>query len=175
MIRDWCSLTLLELSRQKIIRIPKYEKNANISGDLATQTELWSNVGTFVHRFIKVSRINARKSGLTLTRAWILQVISQRGEMTATELSVYTGTAPPTITDILDGLERTHCILKKKSAKDERKLAISVSATGEEKLRKFLSLQWMFVETIEQATDKEFLESLLSIFRTLVRITGTFD
>ena len=103
---------------------------------------------------------NARKSGLTLTRAWILQVISQRKEMTATEISAYTGTTLPTITGILESLVKTRCIIKNRNAKDGRKLVVSISETGSEKLRKFLNLQQMFVERIEQATDKAFLDKL---------------
>jgi len=149
------------------------KKHTNVFGNEDAQIELWSNVGTFVQRFIKVSRINAKKSGLTLTRAWILQVISQRGEMTPSELAIYTGTAPPTITDILEGLARTHCILKMRNEKDERKLMISLSEAGDIKLKKFTGLQQEFVKGVEQATDPGFLDNLLKVFQTLVRVTNT--
>jgi DNA-binding MarR family transcriptional regulator len=151
------------------------KKHTNSFDNEDAQTELWSNVGTFVQRFIKVSRINAKKSGLTLTRAWILQVIYQRGEMTPSELSIYTGTAPPTITDIVEGLAKTHCILKSRRAEDERKLTISLSETGSQKLRKFMSLQQKFVESVELATDAEFLGKLSEVFRILVRVTEALE
>ena len=150
-------------------------KGNSISGDKTAQIELWSNIGTFVQRFVSVSRLNARKSGLTLTRAWILQVISQRKEMTATELSNYTGTTPPTITDILESLVKTRCIIKNRNAEDGRKLVVSVSETGSERLRKFLELQQTFVERIEKTADKDFLDKLPEVFRTLVRVTASFS
>ena len=146
----------------------------SFSEDRSVQIELWSNIGTFVQRFVSVSRTNARKSGLTLTRAWILQVISQRKEMTATEISAYTGTTLPTITGIIESLVRTRCIIKNRNAEDGRKLVVSISETGSEKLRKFLNLQQMFVERIEQATDKAFLDKLPEVFRTLVKVTDSF-
>ena len=146
----------------------------SFSEDRSVQIELWSNIGTFVQRFVSVSRTNARKSDLTLTRAWILQVISQRKEMTATEISAYTGTTLPTITGIIESLVRTRCIIKNRNAEDGRKLVVSISETGSEKLRKFLNLQQMFVERIEQATDKAFLDKLPEVFRTLVRVTDSF-
>lgn len=146
----------------------------SFSEDRSVQIELWSNIGTFVQRFVSVSRTNARKSDLTLTRAWILQVISQRKEMTATEISAYTGTTLPTITGIIESLVRTRCIIKNRNAEDGRKLVVSISETGSEKLRKFLNLQQMFVERIEQATDKAFLDKLPEVFRTLVKVTDSF-
>ncbi|MEM0156098.1 MAG: MarR family winged helix-turn-helix transcriptional regulator [Thermoplasmataceae archaeon] len=95
--------------------------------------------------------------------------MSQRKEMTTTEISAYTGITLPTITGILESLVKTRCIIKNRNAEDGRKLVVSISETGSEKLRKFLNLQQMFVERIEPATDKDFLDKLSEVFRTLVR------
>ncbi len=135
---------------------------------------VWTNVGTFVQRFIKVSRLNAKKSGLTLPRAWILQAISQENGMTETDLARYTGTTLPTITDILDELVKVNFITKNRSREDERKLVISISNTGREKLKKFQYLQQQFVEKIEKETGKEFMDKLSNVFQTLVKATNSY-
>ena len=130
---------------------------------------LWTDFGTLVSHFTKVSRINSRAVGLTLAQAWILQVISLRKDISPTKLSAYSGTSLPSITDILDGLRKLHYIQSSRSRKDRRRIGISLSVKGSEKLQEFQKLQHSFAEKLEESIGESLLLSPLMIGILIVR------
>jgi DNA-binding MarR family transcriptional regulator len=136
---------------------------------------LWTDFGTLVSHFTKVSRINSKSVGLSLPQAWMLQVISLQKGISPTELSAYSGTSLPSITDILDGLQKLHYIQRSRSRKDRRRIGISLSVEGNEKLQKFQNLQRSFVEKLEESLNDEYLDKFSEILSLLVKALSTIE
>ncbi len=152
------------------------DNNSDSTIDSSRQhSALWTDFGTLVSHFTKVSRINSRAVGLTLAQAWILQVISLRKDISPTELSAYSGTSLPSITDILDGLRKLHYIQSSRSRKDRRRIGISLSVKGSEKLQEFQKLQHSFAEKLEESLSEEYLDKFSEILSLLVKALSTTD
>ncbi len=105
----------------------------------------------------------------------MLQVISYRKDISPTEISTYSGTSLPSITDILDGLNKLHYIHRSRSKKDRRKVKISISEEGTTKLLEFQKLQQSFIEMLEKSLKDDDLEALSKIIETMVKSLAHMD
>ena len=136
---------------------------------------VWTDFGTLISKFTKISRINARKVQLTLPQAWALQVISVRKGISPKEISSYSGTSLPSITDLLDGLSKLKYIYRLRSSEDRRRVEISISEKGKEKLLKFQKLQQSVTEKLEKTLNKEDMTAFLRIMANLVNVLGSIE
>ncbi len=136
---------------------------------------VWTDFGTLISKFTKISRINARKAQLTLPQAWALQVISVRKGISPKEISSYSGTSLPSITDLLDGLSKLKYIYRLRSSEDRRRVEISISEKGKEKLLKFQKLQQSVTEKLEKTLNKEDMTAFLRIMANLVNVLGSIE
>ncbi len=137
--------------------------------------EAWTDFGTLVSKFTKISRINSRKVGLTLPQAWALQVISIRKGISPTEISSYSGTSLPSITDLLDGLSRLNYIYRLRSSEDRRRVEISISEKGIERLLKFQRLQQSITKKLEKTLNKEDVTAFLRIMANFVNVLSGIE
>ena len=160
------------------IRLPnmsRKESDKIITSGVESPGEAWTDFGTMISKFTKISRINSRKVGLTLPQAWALQVISMRKRISPKEISSYSGTSLPSITDLLDGLSKLNYIYRFRSKKDRRKVEISISEKGAERLLKFQELQRSITEKLEKTLNKEDMTAFLRIMATMVKVLGSME
>ena len=136
---------------------------------------VWTDFGTLISKFTKISRINARKAQLTLQQAWALQVISVRKNISPKEISSYSGTTLPSITDLLDGLTALKYIYRARSDKDRRKVEISISENGKERLLKFQKMQQSMTEKLEKSLNIEDMSAFSKIITTMVKVLSTME
>ena len=136
---------------------------------------VWTDFGTLISKFTKISRINSRKAGLTLPQAWALQVVSMRKGISPKEISSYSGTSLPSITDLLDGLSELNYIYRLRSSEDRRRVEISISEKGTERLLKFQKLQQSITEKLEKTLNKEDMTAFLRIMAILVNVLGSIE
>ncbi|MCL4347695.1 MAG: MarR family transcriptional regulator [Candidatus Thermoplasmatota archaeon] len=137
--------------------------------------EVWTDFGTLISKFTKISRINSKKAGLTLQQAWALQVISVRKGISPKEISSYSGTSLPSITDLLDGLSKLNYIYRLRSSEDRRRVEISILEKGTERLLKFQKLQQSTTEKLEKALNKEDISAFSRIMGTMVKVLGSME
>ncbi len=136
---------------------------------------VWTDFGTLISKFTKISRINARKAQLTLPQAWALQVISVRKGISPKEISSYSGTTLPSITDLLDGLTALKYIYRARSDKDRRKVEISISENGKERLLKFQKMQQSMTEQLYKSLDTENMSAFSRIVSTMVKALDNLE
>ena len=137
--------------------------------------EVWTDFGTLISKFTKISRINSKKAGLTLPQAWALQVISVRKGISPKEISSYSGTSLPSITDLLDGLSKLNYIYRLRSSEDRRRVEIFILEKGTERLLKFQKLQQSTTEKLEKALNKEDISAFSRIMGTMVKVLGSME
>ena len=137
--------------------------------------EVWTDFGTLISKFTKISRINARKAQLTLPQAWALQVISVRKGISPKEISSNSGTTLPSITDLLDGLSALKYIYRARSDKDRRRIEISISENGKERLLKFQKMQQSMTEILEKSLNIEDMSAFSRIISTMVKALGNLE
>ena len=136
---------------------------------------VWTDFGTLISKFTKISKINARKAQLTLPQAWALQVISMRKEISPKEISSYSGTTLPSITDLLDGLSALNYIYRIRSDKDRRKVEISISENGKERLLKYQKMQQSMTEKLEKSLNIEDMSAFSRIISTMLKALGNLE
>ena len=136
-------------------------------------TVTWTDFGTVLSRFMKVSRSNAKKMNLTLVQAWVLQLIFLRESVSPSELSAYSGTTLPTITGIINGLSNISCVKRERNEKDRRKVIIRLTEKGEDKIRKFQDLQQSFTRKIENGFGKNGMDEFSAVVKLLMVVLSS--
>ncbi len=136
---------------------------------------VWTDFGTLISKFTKISKINSRKAELTLPQAWALQVISMRKGIFPKEISSYSGTTLPSITDLLDGLSTLDYIYRFRSNEDRRRVEISISENGKERLLKFQKMQQSMTEKLEKSLSAEDMSAFSRIISTMVKVLGNLE
>jgi DNA-binding MarR family transcriptional regulator len=76
-----------------------------------------------------------RAAGLTNAQFWILKWIAMYGPFTASDLAAYLGIRAPSVTPLVDGLEKRGLIRRVRSVKDRRVVSIRATAKGERLLK----------------------------------------
>jgi DNA-binding MarR family transcriptional regulator len=136
---------------------------------------LWTDFGTLISKFMKISRLNSKKAQLTLPQAWGLQVISMQKGISPKEISSYSGTTLPSITDLLDGLTALDYIYRIRSNEDRRRVEISISEKGKERLMRFQKMQQSMTEKLEKSLNNEDMNAFSRIVSTMVKVLITME
>lgn len=136
---------------------------------------LWTDFGTLISKFMKISRLNSKKAQLTLPQAWALQVISMQKGISPKEISSYSGTTLPSITDLLDGLTALDYIYRIRSNEDRRRVEISISEKGKERLMRFQKMQQSMTEKLEKSLNNEDMNAFSRIVSTMVKVLITME
>ena len=76
-----------------------------------------------------------RAAGLTNAQFWILKWIAIYGPFTASELAAYLGIRAPSVTPLVNGLEKRGLIRRLRSEQDRRVVSIRATPKGERLLK----------------------------------------
>ncbi len=79
------------------------------------------------------SKFLRREAGLTLPQILCLMAISQKGEATSAEISRAVQLSAPTVTGIIDRLERDGLVRRERGTSDRRKVYLSLSEEGKKR------------------------------------------
>lgn len=82
------------------------------------------------HAVDRHSRRLARLHGLTEPQAICLNAVNRAGELTPGQLARTVSLSPPTVTGILDRLERRALIRRERTARDKRQVNVCLTDTG---------------------------------------------
>ena len=96
-----------------------------------------------------------------------LQILINNGDMTIGELSQKMSLACSTITDLIDRMEKTQLVMRKKDCKDKRVVRVEVLPKGFDILEKVLDKRREFLELKLNSFNIEQKEILTSGLKTL--------
>ena len=102
-------------------------------------------------------------------------MISVRKGISPKEISSNSGTTLPSITDLLDGLSALNYIYRIRSDKDRRRIEISISENGKERLLKFQKMQQSMTEILEKSLNIEDMSAFSRIISTMVKALGNLE
>ncbi|MCL5791084.1 MAG: MarR family transcriptional regulator, partial [Candidatus Thermoplasmatota archaeon] len=91
------------------------------------------------------------------------------------EISTYSGTTLPSITDLLDGLTALDYIHRIRSNEDRRRVEISISENGKKRLMKFQEMQQSMTEKLEKSLNIEDMSAFSKIITTMVKVLSTME
>lgn len=98
-----------------------------------------------------IIRLKGRKIlndfNITVPQFTALQILISNGELTIGELSQKMALACSTITDLIDRMEKSELVIRKKDEKDKRVVRIEVLPVGYEIVEKVLDERVRFLET----------------------------
>lgn len=121
------------------------------------------------------SRQLFREAGLTVPQLLCLRVIGEAepaSEVTASMVSESVQLSPPTVSRILDRLEKRQLILRERRSTDRRKVCLSLTAAGRQKVDELPTpLQEEFVARMQSLT----LEEQSHLLGTLERIVEMME
>lgn len=81
-------------------------------------------------RVRQLQRQTAHRSGLTPTQLAVLQVLSRNRELSQAQLASLTGSARPTMTLVVDALERRRLAVRELDWDDRRRLLVHLTEDG---------------------------------------------
>ncbi|TDE36283.1 MarR family winged helix-turn-helix transcriptional regulator [Antarcticimicrobium sediminis] len=114
----------------------------------------------------------AQAAGLTAVQFRVLQVVSERGNCTATEISQRMGVSQATVTSLVDKLVRQGMVERQRSEKDRRQTHIVKTEKGRAALARAPdALQQRYVRKFEALEDWE--QSML--VASLERVASMLD
>jgi DNA-binding MarR family transcriptional regulator len=117
----------------------------------AVAYEMLRALRSILHRVKRHSHYLGREAGMTLPQILCLVAISElpAGSATAAAVSRRVQLSAPTVTGILDRLERARLVRRERSTTDRRKLYLTLTGEGSERLRSLPTpLQQRFVERV---------------------------
>lgn len=92
----------------------------------------------------------SRSTGLTVPQLMLMQSLRLKTQMTTGELAKEMGLAQATVTSILDRLEKKALILRERGVEDKRKVWVTLTDTGLERLKSAPTVQQdLFVRHFE--------------------------
>ena len=92
---------------------------------------------------------------ITIPQFTALQILIYNGELTIGELSQKMALACSTITDLIDRMQKSELVIRKKDEKDKRIVRIEVLPIGHEIVQKVLEKRVQFLETKTAGLTKE--------------------
>lgn len=76
----------------------------------------------------------AQTAGLTTSQLVVMQILNDKGDLCAGDLSQITGLKHATITNLIDKLSALEYVRRRKTEADKRKVWLSLTPAGQEKL-----------------------------------------
>jgi DNA-binding MarR family transcriptional regulator len=131
---------------------------------------------TFLTRASRLTRLLLRAGSRELSRAEAgLLVTLLDGPRRITELAESEALAQPTVTQLVDKIERRGLVVRTRSAEDGRVVLVSISPTGREQLEATRAqTRALMRATVEQLSDEE-LRELAAASETLGRLIETLQ
>ena len=116
----------------------------------------------------KKGRVIINDFGITVPQFTALQFLISEGDLTIGDLSQKMALACSTITDLVDRMEKTELVVRKKDEKDKRVVRVEAQPVGYELVQKVLEKRRLYLaEKLNEfeEDDKEFLkEALTSLY-----------
>ena len=145
-----------------------------MEGDALEEKELRENIINIEKHLRKVDYIIRLKGreilndfNITVPQFTALQILVNYGELTIGELSKKMALACSTITDLIDRMEKSNLVIRKKDQNDRRIVRIEVLPIGHEIMKKVLEKRVRFLESkMVGLTDEEKL-SLDKVLKSL--------
>lgn len=123
-----------------------------------------------VRRVSEHSRNLSREAGLTVPQLLCLKAIGARDgeQVTVNMVGKAVSLSPATVSRIVDRLERGGLVIRERTAKDRRKVCLSLTPAGYERYQTLPKpLQDRFVERIEALGDAESARLLSALHRVV--------
>lgn len=121
-------------------------------------------IENYLRRIDYIIRVEGRKIinelNITIPQFTALQILIRNGDMTIGELSKKMALACSTITDLIDRMEKTDLVTRKKDDKDKRVVIIEVLPKGHEILEKVLEKRREFIKSKVADFELDEIESL---------------
>ncbi len=130
-----------------------------------------ADIEKFLRKTDYIIRIKGREilsdHSITSPQFTALQILINNGDMTIGELSQKMSLACSTITDLIDRMEKTQLVMRKKDCKDKRVVRVEVLPKGFDILEKVLDKRREFLELKLNSFNIEQKEILTSGLKTL--------
>ncbi|WP_101067179.1 MarR family winged helix-turn-helix transcriptional regulator [Roseovarius salinarum] len=98
----------------------------------------------------------AREAGLTSVQLRVLQIVSEKGHATPTELSTRMGVTQATVSALIKKLERKGLLTRTRSERDRRQTRLEITEDGRHKVKAAPdALQQRYVKQFEALDDWE--------------------
>lgn len=134
------------------------------SNDLSD--EVLSSLRRIVRAMDLQSRQLVRSHGLTGPQIYLLKALNSLGETTVGRLAEYVNSSKPTVTDILNRLEKQQLVTRIRSDKDKRCVQVKVTGLALKKLGKSPPLlQEAFAQRFEELQKWEQFQLLSSLHK----------
>lgn len=136
------------------------------------------SIRRILRRVSENSRLLARVAGLTVPQLFCLKAIGEgdgTDEMSVASVSRKVHLSAATVSRILDRLEHAGLVIRERRSRDRRKVCLSLTDGGRERLSSLpLSLQDTFLEKL-QALDRKEREDLLQSLERVVELLEASD
>lgn len=116
------------MQKQKDFKILGHEVSAKLD------QQVLRSLRRIFHAVDRHSRRLARQHGLTEPQAICLHAIHEAGQINPGQLARIVSLSPPTVTGILDRLERRGLIQRARTARDKRQVVVCLTDTGKQVL-----------------------------------------
>lgn len=139
-------------------------------GETDLAEDMLRAIRRIVRRVSEHSRNLSRVAGLTVPQLLCLKAIGLRDgeEVTVNLVGEAVSLSPATVSRIVDRLERGGLVLRERTAKDRRKVCLSLTAAGYERYQTLPKpLQDRFVERIEALAPQESAQLLAALHRVV--------
>ncbi|MBE7412363.1 MAG: MarR family transcriptional regulator [Leptospiraceae bacterium] len=158
------SETMKDIQNRILSQNPKLNKNSIMVSSRALLFTI--QLSSLLDSYFQSSGLS-QPGFLTLL---ILNTLCER-EWTVLELSEVIRVKPPTMTGILDTLEKEDLVIRKKSSRDRRIVTVELSKSGKKKIRKIGPIHFSNIESAFGKLDEKFFKSQKKIMN---KIEGAF-
>ncbi len=112
-----------------------------------------------------------KKTRLTFTEVFLMKYVKKFGPTKITTLSSILGLTKPTVTHIVNELERREYVRREFGKEDRRTVSVCIDPKGEELFTKFDNLQRVFMDSVGDMDEKS-VEMIVSLINRLSNSIG---
>jgi len=140
--------------------------------------EILRAIRRILRRTSEHSRSIGRHSGVSVPQMLCLKAIAdlpQATDATVAKVAEMVQLSPPTVSRILDRLERDGYLIRERSPYDRRKVCLTLTEFGRRKLENLpMPLQQQFLERLQELDEAE-VRQLLASLECIVQLMGAGD
>ena len=140
--------------------------------------EMLRSIRQIIRRVSEHSKSMARDAGLTIPQLLCLKAIGSRDEepeLTVAQVAEDMQLSAPTVSRIVDRLERAELVIRERRARDRRKVCLSLTPKGYERFQNLpVPLQERFVKNLMELPEGERVE-LLAALKRIVELMDAAD
>ncbi len=137
--------------------------------------EILRAIRRILRRTSEHSRSIGRHSGVSVPQMLCLKAIADLPDATVAKVAEMVQLSAPTVSRILDRLERDGYLIRERSTCDRRKVCLSLTDFGQRKLENLpMPLQQQFLERLQELDEAE-VRQLLASLECIVQLMGAGD